>query len=190
MMVRKKEYKKHDYLINTYGSFAEARNDKDHVDERRYSSILKMTAGGTLVMGIWSLIKCFMGVLGDVENELVAKEVPVLIAIFGSALLFAFFFVIGISFRYIIWRGARREAESGRKRNGYIVLAFFLLTYGVYAIVSFIYRAAVKGTDAQDVLKFVFDATSFAILCELISSAFRLRKVRDELKASGSGGEL
>ena len=105
-------------------------------------------------------------------------------------LLFAFFFVIGISFRYIIWRGARREAESGRKRNGYIVLAFFLLTYGVYAIVSFIYRAAVKGTDAQDVLKFVFDATSFAILCELISSAFRLRKVRDELKALGSGGEL
>lgn len=154
-MQLRKEYKQHDYLINTYGSFKEAKNDKGHVDERRYAGTLKLTARGTLIMGIWSLIKSFMGVLGDMENELMAEEVPVLIAIFGSALGFAFFFVIGISFRYIIWRGARREAESGRKRNGYIILAFFLLTYGVYAIASFVYRAAVKGTDAQDVLKFV-----------------------------------
>ena len=91
-MTLRKEYKEHDYLINTYGSFAEARNDKFHVDERRYSSILKLTANGTLIMGIWSLIKCFMEMIGDMGSEILADEVPLLIAIFGSAVVIAFFF--------------------------------------------------------------------------------------------------
>ena len=97
---------KNDYLINKYGSLAEARNDKFHLDERRYSSILKLTANGTLVMGIWNLIKCFMGMIGDMGSEIIADEVPLLIAIFGSAVVFAFFFMIGISLRYLVWRGA------------------------------------------------------------------------------------
>ena len=189
-MILRKEYKEHDYLINTYGSSTEAKNDKYHVDERRYSSLLKMTAGGTLIMGIWSLIKSYMGAMSEMESELLADGIPVLIAVFGSAFVFVFFFVIGISFRYMIWKGARREADSGQKRNGYIVCAIILLAYGVYAVTSFAYRAVCKGTDAQDVLKFMFDVTSFVILCELVSSAFRLRKVREEIKARESGGDL
>ena len=189
-MMLRKEYKQHDYLINTYGSFTEARNDRNHVDERRYSGMLKMTAGGTLIMGIWSLIKSFMGMLDDMRSDFIADQVPVLIAIFGSVLVFAFFFIIGISFRFMVWRGACREAAGGQKRNGYIVCAIIILAYDVYAFAYFIYKVIRREADAQDVLKFVFDATSFAILCELISSAFRLRKVRNELKASESGGEL
>ena len=189
-MTLRKEYKEHDYLINKYGSFAEARNDKFHVDERRYSSILKLTATGTLIMGIWSLIKCFMGMLGEMGSELIGDEVPLLIAIFGSVFAFALFFVIGISFRYMIWRGARKEADSGRKRNGYIACAIILLAYGLYEVASFIYRAVWKGTDAQDVLRLIFDATSLIIVCELIASAFRLRIVRDELEAAETGGNL
>jgi hypothetical protein len=103
---------------------------------------------------------------------------------------FALFFVIGISFRYMIWRGARKEADSGRKRNGYIACAIILLAYGLYEVASFIYRAVWKGTDAQDVLRLIFDATSLIIVCELIASAFRLRKVRAELEAAETGGNL
>ena len=188
--MQRKKYKEHDYLINTYGSFAEARNDKDHVDERRCSSILKLTADGTLIMGIWSLIKTFMETLRDTGSELIAGGIPALIAIFGSVFVFALFFVIGISFRFMIWRGARREADSGRKRNGYIACAVILLALGLYEVTSFIYWAVWKGTDAQDVLRFIFDATSFIILCELLASAFRLRKVREEIKIRESGGDL
>ena len=83
-MKLRKEYKEHDYLINTYGSFTEARNDKAHVDERRYAGILKLTADGTLIMGIWSLIKGYMETLSDMGSELIAGGIPVLIAIFGS----------------------------------------------------------------------------------------------------------
>lgn len=189
-MTHRKEYKEHDYLINKYGSFAEARNDKFHVDERRYSSILKLTANGTLVMGIWNLIKCFMGMIGDMGSEIIADEVPLLIAIFGSAVVFAFFFMIGISLRYLVWRGACREASSGQSKNGYIVCAIILLAYGVYAVAYFIYQAVRKEADVQAVLKLIFDVTSFVFLCELIASAFRLRKVRKEITARESGGEL
>ena len=185
-----KEYKEHDYLINTYGSFTEARNDKGHVDERRYAGILKLTADGTLIMGIWSLIKGYMETLSDMGSELIAGGIPVLIAIFGSVFAFALFFVIGISFRYMIWRGARKEADSGRKRNGYIACAIILLAYGVYAVAYFIYQAVRKEADVQGVLKLIFDVTSFIILCELIASAFRLRKVRKGITARESGGEL
>ena len=189
-MKLRKEYKEHDYLINTYGSFTEARNDKGHVDERRYAGILKLTADGTLIMGIWSLIKGYMETLSDMGSDLIADGIPVLIAIFGSVFAFALFFVIGISFRYMIWRGACKEADSGRKRNGYIACAIILLAYGLYEVASFIYRAVWKGTDAQDVLRLIFDATSLIIVCELIASAFRLRKVRDELEAAETGGNL
>ena len=189
-MILRKEYKEHEYLINTYGSFAEARNDKNHVDERRYSSILKLTARGTLIMGIWSLIKCFMGMLGEMGSELIGDEVPLLIAIFGSVLVLSFFFIFGISFRYLVWRGACREAASGQSKNGYIVCAIILLAYGVYAVAYFIYKAVRKEVDVQDILKFIFDVTSFVILCELIASAFELRKVRKEIKARETGGSL
>ena len=189
-MTLRKEYKEHDYLINTYGSFAEARNDKFHVDERRYSSILKLTANGTLIMGIWSLIKCFMEMIGDMGSEILADEVPLLIAIFGSAVVIGFFFMIGISFRYLVWRGACKEAASGKSTNGYIACAIILLAYGVYAVAYFIYHAVRKEADVQGVLKLIFDVTSFIILCELIASAFRLRKVRKEIAARETGGEL
>ena len=112
----RKEYKQHDYLINTYGSFTEARNDRNHVDERRYSGMLKMTAGGTLIMGIWSLIKSFMGMLDDMRSDFIADQVPVLIAIFGSVLVFAFFF----HYRDLIQvHGLERclQGSSGRKEE-------------------------------------------------------------------------
>ena len=54
----------------------------------------------------------------------------------------------------------------------------------------FIYQAVRKEADVQGVLKLIFDVTSFIILCELIASAFRLRKVRKEITARESGGEL
>ena len=189
-MILRKEYKEHEYLINTYGSSTEARNDIDHVDERRYAGILKLTANGTLTMGIWSLIRCFMGMPGEMRSDFIADEVPVLIAIFGSVLIFALFFILGISFRFMVWRGALREAASGKKRNGYIVCAILILAYDVYAIAYFIYKVISKDADVQDVLKLIFDITSFAIVWKLISSAFRLRSVRKEIAATESGGSL
>ena len=186
-MLRKK-YKQHDYLINTHESLVEAGNDRLHVDERRYANTLKLTGSGTLVMGIWSLLKTFLNVFGEMGDELRAEEMPYFIAVFGVAIVFAVIFVIGISLRYIVWKGSRRESAGGRKRNGYIVCAVLLMAYGVYAFGRFIQKLAGKEIAEYDVAKLIFDITSFVILLELLISAFRLRKIRKEI--ADTGGKL
>ena len=180
----KKEYKKHDYQINMYDSFAQALNDKDHVEERRRANALKLTAGGTLVMGIWSLLKIFMNVFGDMEVS--ADGIPHVIAAFGVAMVFIAMFVIGISLRYMVWRGACREAADGKKRNGFIVCAFLIMIYDVYTVAGFIEDMISGNTAEYDITTLVFDITSFIILLELVVSAFKLRKVRKETAAGAA----
>ena len=180
-MILGKDYKKYDYLINTHDSLVEARNDKLHVDERRCAGILKLTAGGTFVMGIWSLIKAFMEVLGEIGDEFHSNGLPYFANLFGVAIVFAVFFCIAILFRFIIWKSASKEAEDGKKRNGYIACAVFLMAYGVYSVVYFIQKAKSKDVSGYDITKLIFDLTSFVILCELLHSAFKLRKVREEI---------
>ena len=183
----RKEYTIHDYQINTHGSCIEAKNGRDQVDERRCASMLKLTASGTLYMGIWSFLKAFMSVFGDMKAEMKEGSIPYAIAVIGVAAVFAVIFVIGISFRYLVWRGAHKEAETGQIRNGYVLCAVFLIAYGVYAIGSFICSIIGNGADGSDITKVIFDITSFAILCELLFSVFKLRKVRRGIAASGSG---
>lgn len=150
--------------------------------------MLKMTANGTLVMGIWSLLKTFMNVFGDMGDELRTDEMPYFIAVLGVTIVFVVMFVIGISFRFIVWKGARREAESGKKRNGYIVCTVLLMAFGVYIGSSFI-RKIIRGeAGGYDIIEIVLDITSFIILLQLLICAFRLRKVRKEI--ANIGGEL
>ena len=183
-----KKYTQHDYLINTHGSSAEARNDQLHIDERRYASTLKLTGSGTLVMGIWSLLKTFLSVSGEMGDKIRSDEMPYFIAVFGVTIVFVVMFVIGISLRYIVWKGARRESAGGRKRNGYIVCALVLMAYGVYVVWGFISNLINGETDGYAITKLIFDVTSFIILMELLISAFRLRKVRAEI--ADTGGKL
>ena len=134
-----KQYKQQDYLINQYPSFIEARNDKLHVDERRYTKLLKTTAGGTLAMGIWSVIRSFMNAFEGTDEFFNVEGVQLVANIIGTMIIALLFFIAGISLRYIIWRGALKEATDGKRRYGYIVCAIVLMLYGVYAIVAFFY---------------------------------------------------
>lgn len=143
--------------------------------------MLNMTASGTLVMGIWSLLKTFMSIFGDMGDELRTDEMPYFIAVLGVTIVFAAMFVIGISFRFIVWKGARREAESGKKGNGYIVCAVLLMAFGIYTCSSFI-RKLIRGeSDGYDIMEIILDITSFIILLQLLICAFSLRKVRREI---------
>ena len=167
-----------------HGSSAAARNDKLHVDERRYANTIKLTADGTLLMGIWNLLKVVINTFSDMGEQMRNGEVPYLFAVFGVTLVMAVFFVIGISFRFIIWKGARKESADGKKRNAYIICAAALLAYGVYAFALFIQKAVSGSVEASEITKLVFDLTSFIILCELLYCAIKLRKVRAELAGS------
>ena len=143
--------------------------------------MLKLTASGTLVMGIWSLLKTFMSVFGEMGDDLRTGEMPYFIAVLGVAIVFTVMFVITISFRFIVWKGARREAEGGEKRNGYIVCAVLLMVFGVYTGGAFIREVISGEADGYDITNFILDITSFIILLQLLICTFRLRKVRKDI---------
>ena len=179
--IMNRDYKKHDYLINMHGSLVEARNERRYVDERRYAYLLKLTSTGTFVMGIWNVIKVFMGMFSDIGDELLPEGIPVAVSVFGNVIILGFFFFLAISFRYFIWKGAGKEVRDGKERYGYIVCAIILMAYGVFAIASFIRHLVNNDFTGYDITKFIFDLTSMFFLSEMLYSAFKLRKVRIEI---------
>jgi hypothetical protein len=164
-----------------HGSLVEARNDGPHVDERRYAYLLKLTSTGTFVMGIWNVIKIFMDMFIDTEDIFLPEGVPIAISVVIDAIILGFFFILAISFRYLIWKGAGKEVSDGKEWYGYIVCAIVLMIYDVYAIVSFIRSLVNNDFTGYDITKFVFDLTSMIFLSELLYSAFKLRKVRKKI---------
>lgn len=163
-MLLKRDYRIDDYQINTHESLADAKNDRLHVDERRYASLLKLTAGGTLVMGIWSMLKILMNTF----------TIPV-----SGAASFAVLFAIVIFLRYTVWTGASKEANDGKRRTDYIACTLILLAYGVFTVIRLIRDLISRAVTGQDISGFIFDLTSMILLCEVLHSAFRLRKVRE-----------
>ena len=194
MSMRKKTYKFNDYSINRYSSLVAANNDSLHVDERRYSNMLRVTANGILYMGIWTFIKLCMRMLDEIRGEISEMYEPgnmVAVIIAGAVvtlLLFALFLFVDLFFRFIVWKGAQREALSGKKSNAFVVCAIVLMLYGAYAIGSFFYFLFKRsGIEGDDVIKFVFDLTSFVLLWSMLSSSFKLRKIRFKIDELNSG---
>ena len=96
-----------------HGSLVEARNDRPHVDERRYAYLLKLTSTGTFVMGIWNVIKIFMDMFSEIGDKLLPEGVPIAFSVVSDAVLISFFFVLAMSFRLFIWKGAGKEVRDG-----------------------------------------------------------------------------
>lgn len=182
MSIFNKTHKHYDYGINQYSSGLKALNDDLHVEERRYRSRLKATAGGIMMLGLWAVIQTLIWALtsGDF-NEIEGDITP-----FAKALIITFFIFIfsGIvlSFRFIILRGAKREADYGIKKNGYLGVAVYLMLVGLYSFGFFIYRAfGDKDLEANDVITVILDMTAFVLLLELFIYAKKLRKIRAEI---------
>lgn len=177
-------------MINMHGSLAEARNDKNHVDERRYANLLSLTAVWTFMMGIFNLLECIMSVLGGLGDEFKTSGLVFLISVFVVVILSIVFASVQILFRYMIWKGARKEAEKGQEKNGYLAVAVLLTALGAYKTGMFIYRIFFKTVESAEVAEFLFGLMSLIVLCELLFSVFKLRKVRREMAASASGEKL
>lgn len=163
-----------------------ANNDKNHVDERRYATRLKVTAGGILILGFWAVIQTALIALsnGTLSPENLSDDVK--IAKFVNAIVVTLFIiilsVIILSLRFIIIKGAVREADKGIARNGYLVVAVYLMLIGLWSLLFFV-RALFGDGDIKfsDFVILVLDLTSFALLLELFIAAKKLRKVRAEI---------
>lgn len=186
-LIKRKTYKFHDYSINRYSALFDAGNDDLHVDERRYADRLKVTANGIMYMGIWTFIKIFLNMLDETKEEMVDTigegTVALIAGIIVMVLLFLILLVLDLALRYIVWRCAGKEATTGKKSFALIPGTIILMIYGAYAIGAFFHILITeKRVEGDDVVKLVFDVTSFILLWWILAATFKLRKTREELQ--------
>lgn len=190
-LFKKKPYKFHDYSINMHSSLVAPHNDSLYIDERRYSDYLQLTADGILIMGLWSFIKGFIALMGDLSGEITESAETGLVAFIVEAVLGFFFFIIlltaDVSFRYVIWKNASIESQKGKRKNITVVFSIILMIYGAY-IISLFFVNVFTGRKivGEDVISAVFDITSFLLLLNMLFSLFKLRRVRDDIAAAES----
>lgn len=167
-------------------SHLKARNDKNHIDERRYATRLKVTAGGILILGFWAVIQSALIALsnGTLSPENLPDDVKVakFVHVIVVTLFIIIFSVIILSLRFIIIKGAIREADKGIAKNGYLIVAVYLMIIGILSLIFFVHELFGDGEiKFSDFIILVLDLTSFALLLELFIAAKKLRKVRAEI---------
>jgi hypothetical protein len=123
-------------------------------------------------------------------DKLKIEGIPYAASIIVVAVIFVLAFAAGILFRYIVWKGATKEAANGRKRNGYLVSAVLLIVADMSSMIYYLYRVINNTAEGSEFTGFIFDIASCIILCELLQSVYALRKARGEIEASGLAGDI
>ena len=158
-------------------------NSKNRIAIRRHHNQLKITSNGIMILGVWSIFKAFMLAISDNTTNTAASFKNTQGGIWALAIGFFIVLLIDFRLRLVIWRGARKEAYGRDTNNRYLVLTIFLIILSVLSIGTLFY-ALIKGTDDRRTTfaSILVEVTSLAIMIELVSSGFKLRKIRSEIE--------
>lgn len=157
-------------------------NSPKRIEIRRHHNQLKVTSNGVLILGIWSVFRVFMFSLSGNSSESQLFDSPVA-NIIASIFVYGIVLAIDLRFRLVIWRGARREAYGRNTNNRYLVFTVILLILSLMSLCTFVYSLGNLKTDIYNSLASVLvEITSFVIMCELLHSGLKLRKIRSELQ--------
>lgn len=147
----------------------EELNSARRIEIRHLHNRLKDTSNGIVILGIWTTLKSFL--LSDSDQGTAA--------IAATAVVFLIVLLIDFRFRLVIWRGARKEAYGRDTNNRYLVFSFILIFFSVVSILMFIYQLVTDRMDADTgFASFLIEITSLCILCELVHSGIKLRRIR------------
>ena len=157
-------------------------NSEKRIEIRRHHNQLKITSNGIMILGLWSIFKTFMLAISDNPSGIADTFKNTKGGIWVLAVAFFIVLLIDFRFRLIIWRGARKEAYGRDTNNRYLVLTIFLIILSIASIGSLIYTF-IKGADDRmtTFASILVEVTSLAIMIELVSSGFKLRKIRSEI---------
>lgn len=167
------------YLV-TGGSSVDELNSERRIEKRHLHNRLKDTSNGIMILGIWSTFKTFM--LSGFNNDLSASGMSSeQYGTIGMIIVFLIVLLIDFRFRLVIWRGARKEAYGRDTNNRYFVFAFILIIFSGMSMAVFVYSLLTGSIDdSMGLASFLIEITSFGILCELVHSGLKLRKIRSE----------
>lgn len=161
-------------------------NSEKRIAIRKYHNQLKVTSNGVIILGLWSILKTFLMMVSDYDVEGLEDFERTTFNVVALCIIFAIVLAIDFRFRLVIWRGARVEAYGRKKNNRYLVLAFFLILVSAFSMVSIVV-GFINGDEKDFSLtltSLIVETTSFVILCELVYSGIKMRRIRAEIAES------
>ena len=184
-------------------------NDKLSVKIRKNRDNLIIIGMGTIMFGLWSLLKTALGILmgndqviyavDQVMENPDASEGEYLMTMVDRHTLTVSLTVIMIVgtiiivlIRAYIGMSAIKEARGGKRKNLYLVITgLFILGYGLFI---FLDGYSYFRTDERDyldtIVAVVIEAMSFITLLELLISVINIRKLADITKDKNDGEVL
>lgn len=164
-------------------------NSKNRIEIRRHHNQLKITSNGVMILGAWSILKSFLMILSGNDPESAELLSSVFITIV-TGIVFLILVAIDLKIRLVIWRGARDEAYGRRIKNRYIGMTIFLLFVSGLTLAALVI-SLFKGSEDKttSLASLLVELTSFVIMCELLNSSFKIRKIRSELGKSEEGAD-
>ena len=160
---------------------------------RRRQSILSITGLGVMAFGLWDFLKLHLYfllgrsfLLKSVEIESTISEKTVLIITYIVLLIVA---LTELLIRIYIGRGAVTESkdvlEPGQKKSHYLGLAIFVIIVNAFFLAfSIIDIDALRSNFLDHIASLIVDTTSLIMLFELVSSARKVRELRQKLGIS------
>ena len=184
-------------------------NDKLSVKIRKNRDNLIIIGMGTIMFGLWSLLKTALGILmgndqviyavDQVMESADASEGEYLMTMVDRHTLtvsLTVILIVGtiiiVLIRAYIGMSAIKEARGGKRKNLYLVITgLFILGYGLFI---FLDGYSYFQTDERDyldtIVAVVIEAMSFITLLELLISVINIRKLADITKDKNDGEVL
>ena len=152
---------------------------------RRNQNYLIIIGTGTILFGIWSVIKTVMYLVmrrnqfADLTQQL-PEEHPRLAA-FLVAYAVLLVLTIDLLLRLYVGLSAQREGRGEKGNKRYVLLAGYLCISHLFSLRVEVLNLMQNPDDiATVIVSILMDATSFITLLELVHSVYRVRKlIRD-----------
>jgi len=156
-------------------------NSKNRIDIRRYHNQLKVTSNGVLILGVWSVLKTFLTSITGTDQLGIPRANTTADLIF-TVIGYGIVLLIDFRLRMIVWRGARKEAYGRDTNNKYIFVTVLLILVSGFSFVAICYYM-IKTHEhiSTHLASILIESASFVIMCELLYSALKIRKIRSNL---------
>ena len=152
---------------------------------RRNQNYLIIIGTGTILFGIWSVIKTVMYLVmrrnefSDLTEQLPEGN-PQLSALIVTGIVLLIL-TINLLLRLYVGLSAQREGRGEKGNKRYVVLAGYLCFSHLFSLRAEVLSLMQNPKDIATVIaSILMDATSFITLLELVHSVYRVRKlIRD-----------
>lgn len=157
-------------------------NSQIQVKLRRYQNMLIISGTGTIVFGIWSILKIIINYSTDIGSLIHLFDNVETGALFRVIAYFFFALMIStdLGLRLIIGMSARSEGMGRKRRYVYIILAGILAFISAVLFLILIVRLILSGNILTTIVSLFVEGTSLFALIELIISAIMVKKLTRE----------